>query len=551
MSSLANKKVQLGLIFSFLVVLFDVFYDVGTRVAAVAFDIKPMVFVFVVYISAGLGLLMLAGPGRLGAETLKSPYTWLFNGVNVLLTFFFLGIIHYVTATESNMVVRISVTIIILYHFLFSRTKVQNYEWLIAGMIALGYGLLIADLPEEHRVPVMIFGGLYALVLVVRALVSEAHPASNSAQDKKEEIRVTAYITLSVGYLFLFISLLGAALNVSQEGSLSPYLPVFSDFIHVPSILFGIVVGLVFEASSMFFFFKANKVGGSKLYTQISALLPAMTLLCEYLVSLTGVIDIDSLSRLDVIALALMTTAAILSAIMRTRNPEEEEKEESLETYEHHYGIAFDAIEFCNGNFRKAAELLDVPMEMLEKVHLAQGAIGFDVKPKKLASIERKHRRRIVLADPLTALPNQKAIKTAISGALVDKSQFAVIFIDLNKFKPINDTHGHEAGNAVLVEIGRRLESLTPKTSIVGRYGGDEFVIILRHHSAEDAQELISELEEKLLEPIQVEGVAEFLHVGASFGVSEAFKDADDYESLIQLADEGMYRDKKNKGEER
>jgi len=180
-----------------------------------------------------------------------------------------------------------------------------------------------------------------------------------------------------------------------------------------------------------------------------------------------------------------------------------------------------------------------------------------DLKLAELAShiagiaIERKDAeeciRHLALHDMLTGLPNrtmlQDALEQAIAHAARYKRVVALLFIDLDNFKRINDSLGHHVGDLLLQAVGRRLQGCLRKEDMLARLGGDEFVIVLfsLRHSQEAA--LVAAKVLKALEtPFDLEG--ESLHAGASIGISLYPDDGSDAETLMRAADTAMYHAK-------
>jgi diguanylate cyclase (GGDEF)-like protein/PAS domain S-box-containing protein len=150
--------------------------------------------------------------------------------------------------------------------------------------------------------------------------------------------------------------------------------------------------------------------------------------------------------------------------------------------------------------------------------------------------------------DYLTKLPNrlfvQDRLGEMISGGQRYQREFAVVFVDLDKFKHINDMKGHEAGDAVLVEVGERLKSMIRRCDIVARFGGDEFVLLLNEVSQpEDFINLLDKLKYAINQPVVVNTQEYF--VGASFGISMYPKDGDTPSDLLRKADTAMFKAKK------
>jgi diguanylate cyclase (GGDEF)-like protein len=146
--------------------------------------------------------------------------------------------------------------------------------------------------------------------------------------------------------------------------------------------------------------------------------------------------------------------------------------------------------------------------------------------------------------DELTGVANRKVYKEEMKKALKSREFFALCFIDLNKFKVINDTHGHHIGDEVLKEVVRRLENYLGDEDFLARLGGDEFVIITRRKRV-FLQKFIQRLEEAVIGKFEVEGLS--VPIELSIGVSTFPDDSKTEMMLSKYADEAMYVAKKNK----
>ncbi len=181
------------------------------------------------------------------------------------------------------------------------------------------------------------------------------------------------------------------------------------------------------------------------------------------------------------------------------------------------------------------------------------GSIGFgktlitlrDVTQRKEAEIKLYKR---AYTDPLTGLPNRSLFSEKLQEAFNEargnkEDKFAVLFLDLNGFKQINDTFGHLAGDEILIEVARRLERVTQQESTMTRFGGDEFVILLRHLETEDqAYRMVELIQKELSIPFFVHGVA--VSIGASIGISFSAGNWKDAEEILENADKEMYSNK-------
>jgi diguanylate cyclase (GGDEF)-like protein len=145
--------------------------------------------------------------------------------------------------------------------------------------------------------------------------------------------------------------------------------------------------------------------------------------------------------------------------------------------------------------------------------------------------------------DPLTGLANRRGMETHLSAALSDFHRYghrgAVLMIDLNHFKAVNDTYGHAAGDALLGHVADLLRRNTRESDLVARLGGDEFLVVLRETTAAQANGKAIELRYLAAEtPCETGGL--LLHPSLSIGVA-TFAEAAEPRELLALADQRMY----------
>ena len=148
--------------------------------------------------------------------------------------------------------------------------------------------------------------------------------------------------------------------------------------------------------------------------------------------------------------------------------------------------------------------------------------------------------------DPLTGLPNRTFLaersKDAITQAHAHNTPLAVIFLDLDRFKHVNDSLGHKVGDELLQEIAKRLRAVVREKDTVARVGGDEFVLLLPGANAQGAARVAGKLQEASLRPYEI-GHHE-LSMAPSMGIALFPQDGDSIESLTQSADVAMYHAK-------
>ena len=157
------------------------------------------------------------------------------------------------------------------------------------------------------------------------------------------------------------------------------------------------------------------------------------------------------------------------------------------------------------------------------------------------------------LQDPLTGLPNRALLNDRIEQALArsrrSQEPFALLVVDLDGFKGVNDVRGHEAGNQVLQTIARRLESVVRATDTVARVGGDEFVVLSLGTSEDDeAAALVGRMRQALRRPYSVNGG--MVEIDASIGWALFPQDGLDPDDLLARADGQMYATKRDSSDE-
>ena len=161
----------------------------------------------------------------------------------------------------------------------------------------------------------------------------------------------------------------------------------------------------------------------------------------------------------------------------------------------------------------------------------------------------REQTERRAERDPLTGLPNRNVMKRhlrqAVSRAKRTKEVSVLFFIDLDGFKAVNDTLGHQAGDELLVSVGRRLDRAFRGNDTVARFAGDEFCVFCED-IADNGAAACLKIERLLAEPVYYDGMA--LPIRASIGMALAGELTDDPDALLREADAAMYRAKQQGG---
>jgi len=184
------------------------------------------------------------------------------------------------------------------------------------------------------------------------------------------------------------------------------------------------------------------------------------------------------------------------------------------------------------------------PDEMLVQ---STGSIGSQIGQFMARGQAEERVRHLAHFDELTGLPNRTLFNQRLSHALARarraEQSLAVLFIDLDRFKNINDTLGHDAGDRVLKEVAQRLSGCLREVDTVSRLGGDEFVVLIEAASRPaDIAEVAQKILAAMARPVVLD--AQEFHLTASIGISTSPGDSDDLQGLMKNADIAMYRAK-------
>ncbi|MBT2640845.1 EAL domain-containing protein [Bacillus sp. ISL-41] len=176
-------------------------------------------------------------------------------------------------------------------------------------------------------------------------------------------------------------------------------------------------------------------------------------------------------------------------------------------------------------------------MPILYEGRMAEQIVGRDLTQRKKAEKTIKY---MAYYDVLTGLPNRNMVRKHLNAALSNSSEMvAVLFLDLDRFKIINDTKGHRFGDLLLKIVASRLKNAVKDQGLVSRQGGDEFIIVLKAVSREQVIEVADRVLNEFIEGITIEGQEFF--VTPSIGISMSPEDGQDEETLIKHADTAMY----------
>ncbi|MBI4807993.1 MAG: diguanylate cyclase [Nitrosomonadales bacterium] len=172
------------------------------------------------------------------------------------------------------------------------------------------------------------------------------------------------------------------------------------------------------------------------------------------------------------------------------------------------------------------------------------------LRAMKLRHEAEQHMHYIATHDMLTGLPNRRLVLEHIAQALHrcmrHKKSMALLFLDLNGFKPVNDRYGHKAGDEVLKQIAQRLSAVMRASDRVARLGGDEFVVLAEDVTdKEDVCGIVGKIDAEIERPFRLHDGNE-VSISTSIGVAVYPRDGEDMETLLRNADTAMYEAKQS-----
>jgi len=557
-----------GIIHGLGLLFITVVYTLYMRFAIQLFNVEPLIFTGIGLMTGAFILMIAAGPGRLGKETLYSPATWFYSLLLIITYAADMLVMQYITATESALLFNLSVPYAMFIAWVWMKRSPDMGDKIGLMFMLVSMAIVLWLQPQNLVMTIFVLALINAMADASRLFIAETHREANIANQHgaiRDKARVMGFVTFAASLTFLGALLMLAIIFGGAENHLLgltiPSLQQFSDPETIfAGILFGItVVPLIrYFMWSSAFHLKAESVA------TLVAFMPGLVLVSEWLLSVLFNLEFNTAAFSGergvwlLAATVIMCLGAAIQALSKTTTMEDKNfndiKRKLLRgedralasgyqpTARDDYEAVTTTLEQCGNDTKLAARLLDVPPGALEAVLASAGRQAFH--PTVAARVARNFRHNVALADPLTGLHNRLSFMNALRQLLTSKKPLALLFIDLNKFKPVNDTYGHEAGDAVLKTIGQRLQNAAPQGSLVARLGGDEFVVTLSGGAIKNATQLTQDILAAIQEPILLTSDLPPVELDAAIGKAHYPLDAKTAEDLIKQADKLMYKNK-------
>ena len=571
-----------GILQSLGIVFFSALFNVYIRVLSLYFTLDPIICTIFSFMSTAFILSFLGGPGKLVKGTLIQPSTWIYGlalSVGFALDFY---IVRYVSGTEAGLFSRWAVPLCLVASFIILKRKPCFSDFLGSTIIIACMIYMIYIQPPENIITLLTLGSLLGLSIAFTALIPEIHKENAFAQefgDIRLKIRVIGFAMLITSLLVVLIVILLCIVNniFTNNVLLESIKPInFSIFKDYTSMIVGMFWGLLFSPLILYFSWSASYKTSAETVLMILSLIPVTTLGMEYGLSFFPIFDINMATFADghglkvLYIVILMTVGAGMSAYIKSYKKIKDSEgntfwqkvknsskvdaaklaiscdEANLADFE----IIRNTVEFYEGDLQKASEVLELPIETMQT--LMQTKNSYSLRKDISKKVHDIFRNKIFYLDQLTGVENRKGLIRQFATYQDEDVKFKLFYMDINKFKQINDTLGHDIGDIAIITTVHRIRDYAEKNKgFTYRLGGDEFAMMTTTEKSEE--QVIEDIKAIVNQPIDYDesGNKGTLNPSISIGKANVIKDAEvKIKDLIKSADENMYKDKQSSKDE-
>ncbi len=269
------------------------------RWAVTVLDVNPAIFSCMSLLAASSVLIIIAGPGKAGMETLRSPYTWAYGVFQIMLSISLNWGLSFVSATELNFLTRFSIILSVLFAWMFLHRKPSALDGVSLLIIAAGLFLVARETSSDNLIPglICIFG--VALFQTLRTIIAEVHPEAIGAQSIKTRCRVTGYVLLVTSFCLLCLTFAGAALKHAFVGDptmmqtlpILASMPEWSDVLRKETIYSAVIFGGTVLPLAMYLYFYVAKQVKTEVFMSMIAFLPFFTYVAERSLASVGILN--------------------------------------------------------------------------------------------------------------------------------------------------------------------------------------------------------------------------------------------------------------------
>jgi diguanylate cyclase (GGDEF)-like protein len=525
-------------------------YNLGAKISISEYNVNPLVFLCFGSLCSSFFLLIMSGRGRLTLRSIRTLDTWLFSFLDLSSVAFGVSLMVYVSALQGSVLIRFSAIACFFIAFVMGQRTTKK-EFLFTLITFSGLALMFINLDigkDEKAVSLLLLFGA-GICQALKQLLAEFHKTNNMAKTLKENLRVAGIVSAISAMVFTFILFGLSFYQYALDVNIVSIIPKIQDFFSLKALVCSLLFGGIIFIGTEYCEFYATKTISAKYYSSIIALIPIFVLIYSYIYE-SFKADVNwGISNVDILAMLMVIGGNLSIAIFAIRDSKKAKTSElraknlltSDDNVRHTTQLVKSAVKFANDDIKKTAKMLNVSEDLLIDLLSLEIDEEYELSVENFQVINKNYYLNISTKDALTSIFNRGALEQQVQELIQEQKPFSLAFIDLNKFKQINDTLGHEAGDEVLKYVSKVMQQAN-SNGINARNGGDEFVMVVFN----EIDDIIIKFKELLAIPFDYEDKEIF--VSASVGISTYKSGSIDLDELIKQADSQMYYNKnKNK----
>jgi len=536
-------------------------YPTGTitqKFVAVNTDINIIAYTCLCMLSSSFILLLMAGPGKLTKESLKLPHTWIYGLLEMFTLSVGVAIMVYISATEAAALARTTAIFTFILSIVFLNQPTTKIE--MVGFVVLIIGFLYAveliQLDPKLKISLIILIIIKNFLQASKKITAELHKTNRKAKNFKEELRVTG-VVMAVSSLLISVVLVAIAyVQEKYNISIHQQIPTFNDFLNFKLFVVSIFGGIIVLSILKYFEFYVSKTLGAKYLMSMASLQIIGIYFIEKALSFFNLMEMKDFSTENFISLGIILLGNIIIASSGfAKNMNFIKKGKIQDTLSHlddnfvdddeDYNITKtnlnSILTMFDNNINAVADKLSISKDNIERL-LSNDFGSFKLKVSTAKKINNFASMNVSLKDKLTKAYNRYYMQQKVEALLANNILFKLYYLDLNKFKPVNDNFGHDIGDKVLIEVKERLESILDVNDIVVRIGGDEFVIVKISSSDDITNKIIAAIEA----PFNFKDLSQF-SISTAVGQSKLSDQHTSLEEMLEYADKKMLNNKNDR----
>lgn len=305
-----------GLILSFITVAIWALERVSSRWLLVSHHVHPVIFTCFSLFVCSIVLILIAGPGKGGLQTLRQPHTWAYGFLQVLMNITDMLMLALITSTQASFLARLSIIMAIFLKWMFFPAfKPNRLDWYGMPLILGGIAVVAMNLDPSIRVLALFWLFLTVLFNTMRTLIAEIHPAAATATTIKQRCRVTGYVVLTTSFvliLFLF-AIAGIKSEVPPaEIAFLSQMPSFSDLMEWSTLSAATLMGVTLLPIAMYFYFYSARVAKTEIFMMVTSIQPFLAFALESTFQYFGLVSIRQISPSDLAAGGIIVLGAMM-----------------------------------------------------------------------------------------------------------------------------------------------------------------------------------------------------------------------------------------------